>query len=81
MAEIFGAYRREFTNNEDIFYVQNINKKNPMIHNEIIIKQRFANAVEYNIAQKFGTTVNELTAMSEYTFEYTDSSASAADAK
>ena len=25
---------------------------------------------EYDVAEKFGTTVNELTAMSEYTFEY-----------
>ena len=36
---------------------------------------------EYDVAEKFGTTVNELSAMSEYTFEYTDSAASAADAK
>ena len=25
---------------------------------------------EYDVAEKFGTTVNELTAMSEYTFDY-----------
>ena len=25
---------------------------------------------EYDVAEKFGTTTNELTAMSEYTFEY-----------
>ncbi len=33
---------------------------------------------EYDVAEKFGTTVNELTAMSEFSFEYTGS---AADAK
>ena len=30
---------------------------------------------EYDVAEKFGTTVNELVAMSEYTFEYTGSAA------
>lgn len=33
---------------------------------------------EYDVAEKFGTTVNELIAMSEYSYEYTDG---AADAK
>ena len=32
---------------------------------------------EYSVAEKFGTTVNELTAMSEYTFEYVGGSADA----
>ena len=32
---------------------------------------------EYSVAEKFGTTVNELTAMSEYTFEYIGGSADA----
>ena len=32
---------------------------------------------EYDVAEKFGTTVNELTAMSEYTFEYAGSGADA----
>ncbi len=29
---------------------------------------------EYDVAEKFGTTVNELVAMSEYAFEYSGSS-------
>ena len=32
---------------------------------------------EYAVAEKFGTTVNELTAMSEYSFEYVGGNADA----
>lgn len=36
---------------------------------------------EYDVAEKFGTTVNELTAMSEYAYEYEGGTSSAVDAK
>ena len=33
-------------------------------------KNNITKVSEYNVAQKFGTTVNELTAMSDYSYEY-----------
>lgn len=52
MAEIFGNYRREFTNNRDVKYVEKPFKNAKMFSPNVVVKHDFSGASEFMISEK-----------------------------